>query len=99
MGVNHQVGSWWVLSKLFQISRLLSNSLDNLQFKSKKKRIGERNSNQRRKVEERRKKKKPNLGLHAQGGPTAIAKVEFQNLESPIQVKVEPKNGEEKGEK
>ena len=32
-------------------------------------------------------------------GPIAIAKVEVQNLESTIQVKVEPKNGEEKGEK
>ena len=32
-------------------------------------------------------------------GPTAIAKVKFQKLESLLQVQVELKNGEEKGEK
>ena len=54
------------------------------------------NSNQRRKVKERR---NPIQGYTPKGGPHPLLKAEFQNLESPIQVKVEPKDGEEKGEK
>ena len=87
MGINYQVGPRWVPSKLFQISRLLSNSLDNSQFKSQKKRG-------------RKKKKEETQSrvIRQKGGPQPL-QVKFQKLESLLQVQVELKNGEEKGEK
>eukprot|EP00268_Persea_americana_P015996 TRINITY_DN17597_c0_g3_i5.p1 TRINITY_DN17597_c0_g3~~TRINITY_DN17597_c0_g3_i5.p1 ORF type:complete len:121 (+),score=23.03 TRINITY_DN17597_c0_g3_i5:167-529(+) len=70
MGVNHQEGPWWVPSKLFRISRLLCNSLDDLQFKSKKK-------SERKERGGKKEKKTIQVSHTPKGGPTSIAKGEI----------------------
>ena len=58
-----------------------------------------RKHNQERIVKQRRKRRHSQVCYTPKGGPMAIAKAEFQKLVSLIQVQVEPKNGEGKGEK